>query len=59
MFFSPSKTILLMEALRMDKGGLACIYTGTAVWHIHVQVYWYLPFITRRDMGLFAEYESK
>ena len=31
----------------MDNDGLAWIYTGTAVWHIHVQVYWYLPFITK------------
>ena len=46
LFFPPSKTILLMEDFRMDNGRLACIYTGTAVWHIHVQVYWYLRFIT-------------
>ena len=46
LFFPPSKTILLMEDFRMDNGGLACIITGTAVWHIHVQVYWYLRFIT-------------
>lgn len=46
LFFPPSKTVLLMEALRMDNGRLACIYTSTAVWNIHVQVYCHLPFIT-------------